>query len=162
MPNSRTFEIARGRDDDPDVNIMTQIHGLNDGWTGVIDNEDSLMNVYHLIPREEVTFFFAAKFPRESGTTQVPVNPGLIQFFNPVSRTNAIPSGEEPLRNAWCWVRGWNGVFCGTIDSYEGLVEVFRKVPTSVVSFIIAGNRSATSAFAMVHRTLQQLRAQTI
>ncbi|KAJ4025615.1 hypothetical protein NW752_003088 [Fusarium irregulare] len=140
-PGSRVFEIVRAQPSDPEVNMMTKLHGVNDGWAGVVDNEHSLMSVYELIPREGVTFFFAAKHARGSGTTQVPLNAGLIQLFNPVSTTNPIPSDAEPLRNAYSWVHGWSGVVSGTVDSYDGLVQVFRVVPTTVVSFIIAGNR---------------------
>ena len=78
IPGSRVFEIARARPCDPEVNMMARLHGVNDGWAGVIDNENSLMNVYHLIPRVEVTFFFAAMHPRGPRTTQVPLNAGLI------------------------------------------------------------------------------------
>ena len=126
---------------DPEVNMMTRLHGVNYGWAGVIDNEHSLLNVYELIPREGVTFFFAAKHARGSGATQVPLNAGLIQLFNPFSITDAIAADAEPLRNAYSWVHGWSGVVSGTTDFCEGLVQVFRMVPTTVVSFIIAGNR---------------------
>ncbi|KAJ4136439.1 hypothetical protein NW768_004052 [Fusarium equiseti] len=94
------------------------------------------MSVYQLIPREEVTFFFAAKLPRESATTQVPLDPGLIQLFNPVSTTSTISSDDEPLRNAWSWVRGWGGIVSETTDSYESLAQVFRKMPASVTCYI--------------------------
>ena len=131
---NRVFEISRSKTSDPETNIVSKFHGLDNGWTGNIDNEASLFQFYSQLPSKNIKFIFAPRLPRAGNVRSLRLDDSNENremrrlILEPLM--NMPPSRMSP-------VDGWINVWMGGASTFEDLAKGYRVMATEVASFII-------------------------